>query len=142
MGLQVQSLASLTGLRIWRCNELQGRSQMRLRYSVAVALGVGMAAATPIQSLAWELPYAADLALKRKKRKRKKKESKGDPLERPQKGSEGLCCRVGEGGLEARDRQGEPEARATGLLRTWIPVLDFVVPLGCVRPLFVSLDLP
>ena len=30
------------------------------------------AAAAPIQTLAWELPYAADVVLKRKKKKKKK----------------------------------------------------------------------
>ena len=56
-----------------------------LRSSVAVSCGVGhrhssdpillllwcrQAAAAPIQPLAWELPYAANLALKRKKKKK------------------------------------------------------------------------
>ena len=38
MRLQVQSLASLTGLRIWRCGELWCRSQMWLGTRAAVAL--------------------------------------------------------------------------------------------------------
>ena len=33
------------------------------------------AAAAPIQPLAWELPYAADVALKRPKKKREKRAS-------------------------------------------------------------------
>ena len=33
----VQSLDSLSGLRIWHCHELQCRSQMQLRSHVAVA---------------------------------------------------------------------------------------------------------
>jgi len=37
---------------------------------VAVSLQV---AAAPIRSLAWELPYAADVALKSKKKKKQKK---------------------------------------------------------------------
>ena len=36
--LRVQSLASLSGLRIWRFHELWCRSQTRLRFRVAVAL--------------------------------------------------------------------------------------------------------
>ena len=38
MRMQVQSLASLSRLRIWRCLELQCRSQMWLGSSVAVAM--------------------------------------------------------------------------------------------------------
>ena len=55
--MQVQSLASLSGLRIWRCGELWCRP----------------AATAPIQSLVWELPYAAGAALKQQKTKEKKK---------------------------------------------------------------------
>ena len=47
--MQVRSLASLSGLRIWHCRELWHKS----------------AAAAPIQPLAWELPYAAGVALKK-----------------------------------------------------------------------------
>ena len=36
--VQVQSLASLNGLRIWHCHKLQRRSQMRLGSGVAVAV--------------------------------------------------------------------------------------------------------
>ena len=38
MRLRVGSLASLSGLRIWRCHELRCRSQTRLRSDVAVAV--------------------------------------------------------------------------------------------------------
>ena len=38
MRLQVQSLALLSGLRIWHCRELWCRLQARLRSGVAVAL--------------------------------------------------------------------------------------------------------
>ena len=38
MRLQVQALASLSGLRIWCCRELWYRSQMWLGSCVAVAL--------------------------------------------------------------------------------------------------------
>ena len=37
MRLWVQSLALLSGLRIWCCNELQGRLQMWLGSGIAVA---------------------------------------------------------------------------------------------------------
>ena len=53
MRLQVRSLASLSGLRIWCCRELWCRP----------------AAATPIRPLAWETPYATGAALKRQKPK-------------------------------------------------------------------------
>ena len=64
MRIQVQSLASVSGLSI----------------GIALSCGVGHrggldpellcrpAAVAPIQLLAWELPYAAGLALKRKKK--------------------------------------------------------------------------
>ena len=38
MSFQVQSLALLSGLRIWLCHELWCRSQMRLGSGIAVAL--------------------------------------------------------------------------------------------------------
>ena len=50
--MQVRSLASLSELRIWDCRELSCR----------------LAAAVPIQLLAWELPHATDVALKKKKK--------------------------------------------------------------------------
>ena len=54
--MQVQSLALLSGLRIRCCHEPWCRS----------------AAVAPIQPLAWELPYAAGMALKSKTNKQKK----------------------------------------------------------------------
>ena len=51
--LRVQSLASHSGLRIWRCCELWCRG----------------AAIAPIKPLAWELPYAACAALKQTNKK-------------------------------------------------------------------------
>ena len=38
MGLWVQSLASLSGLRIWHCRELWCRSQTRLGSGIAVTV--------------------------------------------------------------------------------------------------------
>ena len=52
MRTQVQSLALLSGLRIWHCCELWCRP-------VATA---------PIGPLAWEPPYAAGVALEEKKK--------------------------------------------------------------------------
>ena len=64
MRMRVRSLALLSGLGIWHCHEVWCRSQMQLRSCVAVAV-VRLAVTAPIQSLAWEFPYAADVALKR-----------------------------------------------------------------------------
>ena len=62
MRLRVPSLASLSGLRIRHCHELQHRSQMQLRSGVAVAV----ATVALIWTLAWELPYTTGVALKKK----------------------------------------------------------------------------
>ena len=65
---QVQSLASISGLKIPHCCELWCSLQIWLGSLVAVAK---LAAAARIRPLAWELPYAAGAALKRfKKQKR------------------------------------------------------------------------
>ena len=53
---QVQSLASLSGLRVWHRREVWCRL-----------------ADAGLSSLAWELPYAAGAALKRQKQKEKRK---------------------------------------------------------------------
>ena len=45
MRLQVQPLASLSGLRIRRCHELWCRSQTQLGYGIAVAVAVSVAVA-------------------------------------------------------------------------------------------------
>ena len=65
MKMQVWSLASLSRLRIWRCCKLQCRSQGWPRYFVAVAM-VLMTATAPTWPLAWELPYAIHVTLKKK----------------------------------------------------------------------------
>ena len=73
--MQVGSLASLSGLRIWRglriqrCCELWCRwcrLQVRLRFLIAV-LWCRPAATVLIRRLAWELPRATSVALKSKK---------------------------------------------------------------------------
>ena len=64
-------LASLSGLRIWHCHKLKCRSQMAALIQCCLCLWLWCrpAAAAPIWPLAWELPYATSVALKRKKKK-------------------------------------------------------------------------
>jgi len=57
--MQVRSLASLSGLRIRCCRELQCRLQMLLGSCVAVA------ATALIQPLVWDPPYTTGVTLKR-----------------------------------------------------------------------------
>ena len=71
MRLQVQSLASLSGLRIQHRHELWCRSKTRLG-SGALWLWCRPAAVALIRCLAWEPPYAADAALKSQKKKKEK----------------------------------------------------------------------
>ena len=63
---QVQSLASLSGLRIRCCHELQYRSSCGIDL-VLLWLWYRLEPAAPIGPLAWKLPYAVGLALKRQK---------------------------------------------------------------------------
>ena len=65
----VQSLASLSGLRIQRCRELWCRAQTRLGSRVAVAW-CRPAATAPIRPLAWKPLYAAGAALKKQTNKK------------------------------------------------------------------------
>ena len=78
MRLGVLSLASLSGLGIWRCHELCCRSQTRLGSHVTLLwlwLWCRLAAVAPVGPLGWEPPYAAGAVLeKTEKRKKKKKE--------------------------------------------------------------------
>ena len=70
--LQVRSLTSISALRILRCHELWCTSQTWLRSGIAVVLvyvGRRLVATAPIRPLAWELPYALGVALKRQKKK-------------------------------------------------------------------------
>ena len=73
MKLRVQPLASLSGLMIRHCCELWCRSQTPLGSDVAVAVWRRPAAIAPIGPLAWEPPYAVDVAPKSKKKKTKTK---------------------------------------------------------------------
>ena len=67
MRLWVQSLTSLSGLRMQRCLELWCRSQTRFRLRSGVAVTVVWpAVVAPIRPLAWEPPYAASAVLKNK----------------------------------------------------------------------------
>ena len=68
MRTRVQSLASLSRLRIQCCCELWYRSKTWLRSSL-LWLWCKLTAIAPIQPLAWELPHASSAALKRKKEK-------------------------------------------------------------------------
>jgi len=72
--MQVQSLALLSGLRIWHCCKLGCRSQMWLGSCIAVAV-VYADSWAPICLLVWELPHAAGMALQKRKRKEKKTEA-------------------------------------------------------------------
>ena len=63
MRAQVWSLALLSGLRIRRCRELWCRSQTWLGFCVAVAL-VWAGSCSSDSTPAWELQYAAGVALK------------------------------------------------------------------------------
>ena len=74
MRTQVGSLASLSGLMIQHCHELWCRSQMQLGSGVDVAVVCLATVATAlIQPLAWELPCAKGVALKRPKKKKKRR---------------------------------------------------------------------
>ena len=75
MRLWARSLASLIGLRVPSC----GVGHRLSSDSALLLLWYRLAAVSPIQPLAWELPYAANAALKSKKKKKKEKEIR--PLE-------------------------------------------------------------
>ena len=74
--MQVASLAPLSGLRIRHCHALSIGHRCGLD-PVLLWLWRRAAAVTLIQPLAWELPYAAGVALKRKK---DFSDSSGNPL--------------------------------------------------------------
>ena len=67
--MQVQSLASLSGLRIQHCHNLWCRSEVQLGSAVAVSVaqaGSCSSNSTPT----WNLPYAVGMALKRKNKQK------------------------------------------------------------------------
>ena len=74
MRTQVPSLASLSGLRIRRCLELQCRLQDLAWISPCHGCGVGWHLQLRFECLAWELPYAAVAAPKSKKKKKRERE--------------------------------------------------------------------
>ena len=75
MRMQFGSLASLSGLRIGHCHELWRRSQTWLRCCVAW-LWCRPASTAPIRPLAWGLPHAVSVALKRQKKNKNKNKNK------------------------------------------------------------------
>ena len=77
MRTQVQSLASLSELRIQHCYELQC-GQRRGSDPVLLWLWCRPAAAAPIQPLAWKHPYATGVDLKGRKKKRKELNTVGE----------------------------------------------------------------
>ena len=72
MRMQVQSLASLSGLRIWLCCGLWLQPQLDL---AMVWLWCRPVATAPIQPLAWESPYVMGAALKRQRKKKERQEN-------------------------------------------------------------------
>ena len=84
MRLRVPSLALLSGLGIRRCRELWCRLQTWLDPAL-LWLWCRPAAAAPIRPLAWEFPYATDVALKKKKER--ERELEGGLAFRGRKGS-------------------------------------------------------
>ena len=66
MRFQVRSLASLSGLRIWRCHELCVGHRRGLDLAL-LWLWRRLAATTPIRPLAWEPTYAVRVALEKDK---------------------------------------------------------------------------
>ena len=66
MRTQVWSLASLSGLRIWRCHGCGVSCRCDLDLAL---LWHRPAAITPIGPLAWELPYATPVTLKNLKKR-------------------------------------------------------------------------
>ena len=63
----VRSLASLSGSGIWRCHELQCRSQTGLDPELLWPW-CRPAATAPIGPITWEPPYAMGAPLKKKKK--------------------------------------------------------------------------
>ena len=80
MRLQVESLALLSELRIWRCRELWCGLQTRLG-SCVVWLWRRPVAAAPIGPLAWEPPYATGAAQEMAKKKKRKGNSEQLPYD-------------------------------------------------------------
>ena len=73
--MPVQSLISLSGLRIQCCHKLWHCSQMWLRSCVAMAVAVTGCCSSD-SNPSWKLPYAEGVALKRPKKRRKSTNNK------------------------------------------------------------------
>ena len=72
MKMQVQFLASLSGLRIQHCQKLWCRSQMRLRSGIAVAVvEAGSCSSNSTPSLGTFICYRCSTKKKKKKKKKK-----------------------------------------------------------------------
>ena len=86
MRFWVQFLASLSGLRIWCCPELWGRSQTRLRSHVAVAVVEASSCSSD-----WTLSLGTSIRLgcgpKDKKRKEKERKEKDELFPKGEKGN-------------------------------------------------------
>ena len=71
MRFRVQTLASLSGLRIWGCYELWCSHRCGSD-PVLLWLWRRLVPTAPIRPLTWESPYAVGVALKKAKRQKKK----------------------------------------------------------------------
>ena len=82
MRLRVPSLASLSGLRIRRCCELEGVGRRSGSDPKLLWLWRRLAATALIRPLAWEPPYAMGAAQEKAKRqnKKQKNEKKNPPF--------------------------------------------------------------
>ena len=73
MRAQVQSLASLSRLKIWHCPELWCRSETQLRFRMAVAVAEASSYSSGLtSSLGTSICHGC--SLKKKKKRQKKKE--------------------------------------------------------------------
>ena len=79
MRLQVWSLASLSGLSIWRCMSC-GVGCRRVSDLALLWLWCRLAGTAPIRPPAWEPPYAVSAALKRQKKKKKSVQTWADTV--------------------------------------------------------------
>ena len=73
--MQVQSLGSLSGLHIWHCMSCGVGHRHGLDLAL-LGLWCRLAAAAPIQPLAWELSYAMGAGLKKRQKETKRKKKK------------------------------------------------------------------
>ena len=76
MRMKIQFLALPSGLRIWRCHELQCRSQTRLRSDVAVAVVYASSCSSDLTPSLVTSVYRGCGPKKTKKKKERKKRKK------------------------------------------------------------------